>query len=121
MKHIKELLKFLAIMDTDSKQVSITNVAVIVIITKIALSPFDWISASTLLIALLNYSHKRYESNKAQKNKDELEVIEDVPLSSIVPLATQEDLIKLRNELSEVKDKASKLSLSIGLKGGANG
>lgn len=62
---IKRTLKFLNLTDR-SNNLSITNVAVIVLISKIAVSPLDWPTAAGLLVALLNYSHKRTESNKIE-------------------------------------------------------
>lgn len=59
MKYIKKILKFLNLLDKD-ENLSITNIAVIVLLTKIALiNTLDWPVVASLLLALINYGHKR--------------------------------------------------------------
>lgn len=60
-------LRFFSLVDREGN-LSISNVAVIVIVTRIAIAPFDWATAAALLVSLLNYSHKRYETNKYEAN-----------------------------------------------------
>lgn len=51
-----------------SGKLSWTNLAVAVCIVKIAVAPtFSIPEVAALLLSLLNYGHKRYESNKAEK------------------------------------------------------
>ena len=68
-----KVLYKLNLTDHGNHKLSITNIAVIVCITKIALSPVISITEiGALLLSLLNYAHKRGESNKvvkAEKNK----------------------------------------------------
>lgn len=53
-----KFLGWLNLLDVEGK-LSITNLAMYVIILKVSLSPFDWASAVTLFIVCLNYMHKR--------------------------------------------------------------
>lgn len=63
----KKVLKFLSLLDRGGN-LSITNIAVIVCITKIAISPtFTITEVGALMLSLLNYAHKRKESNKGDK------------------------------------------------------
>lgn len=56
---LKKVLAFLNLGDRQGN-LSVTNLAVYTLLAKIAMSPtLDWPTASGLLIALLNYSHKR--------------------------------------------------------------
>lgn len=55
----KRVLNFLSLLDRDGN-LSISNVAVIVCVTKIAAAPkFSIEEVGALLVALLNYAHKR--------------------------------------------------------------
>ena len=63
----KNLLSFFNLLDRGNK-LSITNVAVIVLLTKMAIAPFDWAVAAGLFVTLLNYAHKRQESNQMDKD-----------------------------------------------------
>lgn len=92
MKQFHKLLKFLNLTDRGG-DLSITNIAVIVIITKMALAPFDWVTAAGLMISLLNYAHKRSETNKSVK---EAKIIEDAN-------QTKSELEALKEEVAQVK------------------
>ena len=59
-------LRFFNLVDRNCN-LSITNIAVIVLITKMAIAPFDWATAAGLLVTLINYSHKRYANAQAEK------------------------------------------------------
>lgn len=73
-KMLKKLLKFLQLVDREGN-LSITNIAMIVLITKLAvLSQFTMTEVSAFLLALLNYSHKRMESNKFSKKEMEQKI-----------------------------------------------
>lgn len=62
---LAQVLAFFNLTDRAGK-LSITNVAVIVLITKIAMaSTLDWAVVAGLLVTLLNYGHKRIETNKS--------------------------------------------------------
>lgn len=66
-KFFCKTLRFLNLVDR-SCNLSITNIAVIVLITKIAMAPtLDWQTAAALLVTLLNYAHKRKETNSIVK------------------------------------------------------
>lgn len=97
----KRILKFLQLTDR-AGDLSITNVAVIVLITKIALAAtLDWATAAGLLIALLNYSHKRHESNKSIKDAQK-----DLEVSKVESLIQDmESRIKSTEELYTVISK----------------
>ena len=60
----KRLLKFLNLTDRQGN-LSITNIAVIVCITKVAIAPtFTITEVGALMLSLINYAHKRVETNK---------------------------------------------------------
>ncbi len=61
-----KLLRFFNLIDNDGN-LSITNVAVIVCITKMALaSQFSGMDVGALLATLLNYAHKRVINDAAK-------------------------------------------------------
>lgn len=65
---IGPLCRRLSLVDGRGSSLSLTNLAVIVCIVKIAVAPQISIpEIGALLLSLLNYGHKRYESNKAAK------------------------------------------------------
>lgn len=75
MNYIKKALKFLNLVDR-SGNLSITNIAVIVCITKIAMAPeFSMAEIGALLVSLMNYAHKRVET--AKLDKSDLSIMEE--------------------------------------------
>lgn len=65
-KFFCKILRFFNLVDRDCN-LSITNIAVIVLITKMAMaSEIDWPTAAGLMVALLNYAHKRNAVNKTE-------------------------------------------------------
>lgn len=61
---MSKVLTFLNLLDSDGN-LSITNVAVIVCVTKLAIAPeFSIAEVGALLCSLLNYSHKRYVNSQ---------------------------------------------------------
>mgnify|MGYP005986997811 CR=1 FL=1 len=73
MKNLNKLLQKLRFLDEEGR-LSITNLAMITILTKVALAPaMDNQSIIAMFLALMNYSHKRHELNKA-KNLDSKKV-----------------------------------------------
>lgn len=109
VKFFKKLLKFLQLTDK-AGDLSISNIAVIVVITKIAItSTFDWATSATLLMALLNYSHKRHATNKAvrdeQLDQKEAEVVKQVSelVSRVSSLeGTQEQVAKQAEQVQKI-------------------
>ncbi len=67
---LHRLLSFLNLLDSDGN-LSITNIAVIVMVTKIALmTQMTGVDAVALVSTLLNYSHKRIvNANAADPNQ----------------------------------------------------
>lgn len=112
MKYIRKLLKFLQLVDREGN-LSITNIATIVVITKIAIAAsIDWGVISALLVTLLNYGHKRHESNKVRPTAQiavDLKPLQD----SINKMA--DDIQEVKKVADEAKDKASKVALASGL------
>lgn len=54
------ILKFFNLLDSQDN-LSVTNIAVIVCVTKIAIAPqFSITEVGALMVTLLNYAHKRY-------------------------------------------------------------
>lgn len=91
----KQLANFLNLLDAQGK-LSITNVAVIVCLLKLAFAPAASITeAGTLLVALANYAHKRY--------------------TSATPEPAEADP-ELQKQLNEMQSTVSNLALKAGLK-----
>lgn len=103
----KQLFAFFQLTD-DRGRLSITNIATMVVIAKIALAvSIDWGVISALLITLLNYSHKRHVGCRSVHTPpDHSEAIE----------LLESKLDEVSKVADEAKDKASKLSLATGLK-----
>jgi hypothetical protein len=84
MTYIKSVLAFLNILDREGN-LSITNLAVIITLTKLAIAPqASLVDTGTLLIALANYSHKRLVTRDSVKSV----VVEDI----ITPQITEYQL-----------------------------
>ena len=65
MVFLSKILTFLSLADKDGN-ISLTNLGVVVCITKIAIAPtLDWQVISALLLTLLSYNSKRYTIAKA--------------------------------------------------------
>lgn len=113
-------LRFFNLVDR-SCNLSITNIAVIVLITKMAVSDFDWPTAAGLMVALLNYGHKRSETNKAVKSE---QITTDILTSAVQAIeATKADLKALEDKFQatatlaeESKKTLSNLNLSMGFR-----
>lgn len=66
---MKRILKFLNLLDESGEAVSLTNIALIVLIAKMALAPVvDWPSVVAVITAFGNYSHKRYIASKGDSS-----------------------------------------------------
>lgn len=65
----QKLLKFFQLSDSDGN-LSISNIAVIVCITKVAIAPvFSITEVGALMISLMNYAHKRHVINSGEEEK----------------------------------------------------
>lgn len=97
---MNKVLSFFNLLDAEGN-LSITNLAVIVVLVKLAISPSASLTeAGTLLIALANYAHKR----AVNKNSQVLEVD---------PLKPQVD--EISKKLEDMSSQVSALALSSGL------
>lgn len=68
MTTVYKILNFLSLLDKDNN-ISITNVAVIIMVTKLMFIPtFTLAEVSAFVIVMLNYGHKRRENAKAASN-----------------------------------------------------
>lgn len=95
--------KFFRLID-ENNQMSITNIAVLVVIYKVGTAQeVDLYDAGLILIALLNYSYKRYmnvnESKKVNKETEEGQ-----------GLANQ-----VKEDIKALKDKVGSLQVAVGL------
>lgn len=98
---MKQIFKFLNLLDHEGN-LSITNLAVIVVLIKLAIAPAATLTeAGTLLIALANYAHKRVVTNSVP------EVTED----TITPQVEE-----MQTKLDEVSSQVSALSMNAGIK-----
>lgn len=92
-----KILKFLNLTDFRGN-LSITNIAVIIMVTKLAfLQSFSLTEVSAFLIAMLSYSHKRYESARAENKVNR----------------TSTELFK---KVEELQNKVSAIDLKTGLR-----
>ena len=105
MKHLKHLLKFLSLGD-DQGNLSLTNLAMLIIVVKIALVPqASLIDLGTLLLAAANYAHKRYVNSKTQEpappvNLDPLHSrLSQAELQATTAMAVVENLTKDVNSI----------------------
>ena len=115
---LNKVLRFLNLSDR-AGNLSITNIAVIVVITKIALAPtFTITECAALLVTLLNYGHKRIQSAKAEQVvKVDLSNVESAIQSiqsQVDTLTTNKDVLEKR--LTEAEEKTSKYALAHALK-----
>ncbi len=78
MRHLKEALKFLSLVDA-SGNISITNLVVVVLMARMG----DWPTAAALLFALLNYMHQRHEAAKDARAKAELAKFDAISFSVV--------------------------------------
>lgn len=63
-----KLLNALSLLDNKGEKLSLTNIALIVCVVKVAMAPnVSFAEISALLLALLNYSYKRHVSNSAEQ------------------------------------------------------
>jgi hypothetical protein len=111
---IKKILCFLNLTSHDGS-ISLTNVAMYVVLTKIAIEPNISIpELLTFFIVLANYAHRRSVNSHA---KPEAPVVDLLYLENqITELKnSQESLDELKKTVEETKDKTSKLSLALGL------
>jgi len=107
------ILGFFQLTDINNR-LSISNIAVMVILVKIALSPvIDWVVVGGLLISLLNYGYKR-RCLLVKEREDRADLTLSTPASlDLTPFTTRlDDIEKVANE---AKEKASKIALATGI------
>lgn len=98
---MNKLLTFLNLLDAQGN-LSITNVAVLVTLIKLAISPSASITeAGTLLVALANYAHKRKTTSDV--NKTQLDVEAKI----------QDAMTSATNQINELQGKVNGLVLRI--------
>lgn len=93
MDRVKKVLNFLRILD-ENALLSLTNIAVIVVLVKLAVADYlDFEAVAALLAVLSGYSYKRFV------NKDRKPVENNA-----------------ENRLSEIEDKLSRVAMAVGFK-----
>jgi hypothetical protein len=101
---MNKALSFLNLLDR-SKKLSLTNLALYVLIVKIALVPqLSVADGAVLFLGILNYMHKRFEANKSSK-------IEATEQSEVVAKLRKE----MEEQLSVVRDEIGKVSVASGI------
>lgn len=96
---MKKVLEFFNLLDNQGK-LSITNLAVIVVLSKLIMAPAAGLTeAVTLLIALVNYGHKRMVNNKTVKSE---------------PTADKSE--EINQEIEKLKSQLAALNISVGVK-----
>lgn len=82
-----KLLNFVNLVDKN-RNLSITNMAVYVLLFKIATAKtLDWPTAAALMLSLINYGHKRKYTTLSENQIE------------------NEDLINIKNTIAKIKDK----------------
>jgi len=97
VRKIRKFLGFLRLLD-ENAQLSITNIAVIIVMTKVAMTPLlNFAQVATLLGVISTYSFKRFVQRKAPK-KEKVSIVE-----------------KLMEDLTLVKGDIDKIKIGIGV------
>lgn len=102
---MNKILSFLNLQDSNGN-LSITNLAVYAALVKMMFVPGASLEdAGILLVAILNYSHKRFtvNSNEQKSVKVENQLVVDID--------------QIKEELAKVKSATSALSIQSGFKG----
>jgi hypothetical protein len=122
MKVVYKILRFFNLVDKGNN-LSITNIALVVVLTKIVIAPsFSIEECGVLMLALLNYAHKRHEAAKTDRSmfqsidelKADVESYKSAYLSQIDSL--KKELAEVKAISEDAKDKAIKLSTVTSLK-----
>ena len=104
---ITKAATFLKLVDEHDQKLSLTNLALIVVVIKLALAPVVSITdVGTLFVTLLAYSAKKTINNQ-QKNAEAIP-IDTTSLEKSIGSAVQ--------EIESLKSKVTSLSLATGLK-----
>jgi hypothetical protein len=104
VKKIARSLKFLNLLDKDSN-LSISNIAVIIVLVKLAFTPsLSLIDAGTLLVTLMNYAHKRHSGSKQVQQSSEFEQ------------SIKDKLTEFESKLSDNESNVAAAMLKVGLK-----
>lgn len=104
VKKITRSLRFLNLLDKDSN-LSISNIAVLIMLFKLALTPsLSLVDAGMLLITLMNYAHKRHSSAKSITQSNEFE-------SNI-----KSKLLEFESKLTDTESNVAAAMLKVGLK-----
>lgn len=78
IKYIREFIAYLGLASNDKKSISLTNILMVVVIVKIAMTPtLTMTDIAVLLGALTNYIHKRKGASenlhlKEEENKEDV-------------------------------------------------
>lgn len=98
---MKAILNFFNLLDSEQR-LSITNVAVLVVLVKLALSPSASITEAGMLLATLaNYAHKRVTNQNNQTPEED----------TLTPQVND-----MQKKLEDMATKVSGLAMSAGIK-----
>lgn len=102
--NFRKVLDFFQLSDREGN-ISLTNLSLIIVITKIAITPFDWTGAAILLPVIASYMHKRVELNKMATKEEQdltplLEEIENLK-------ANQEEMNKVATDTQKLVSQAN--------------
>ena len=99
-----------------SKKLSITNLAVLICVAKMAIAPqVSLVDAGMLLISLLNYGHKRSEGNKAAKEERKELVVSAIQEQIDSMQSKIEDTVKLNETTLKQAEEVAKIVRNNGL------
>lgn len=98
------LLAFLNLLDFQDK-LSITNLAMYLILLKVSFSQLDWASAVALFTLCANYAHKRSVSSKVATQDTESEIEKAKAMIAETTKATSQQIEELRSVITTVAVK----------------
>lgn len=111
MKTIYKVLRFFNLIDR-SNDLSITNIILITVVIRLVIAPvFSLEECGVLMLALLNYAHKRHEAAKVDRSMFQSMNVIKAEVESF-----KKELAEVKAVSEEAKDKVSKLSTANGLK-----
>lgn len=107
MNKLTEFLTFIKVIDAHDGQISLTNLALIVVLVKIAIAPtVSIVDAGTLFVSLLAYSGKKVINNQQM----------NAQAAPIDTTAIEKSVSQVTDQMEAMKSKINALTMATGLK-----
>lgn len=115
MAWVKKILAFLRVTDAHDGRLSLSNISVIVVLTKIAFMPAcSEMDIGALLVVLLNYAYKKRLASDAIKDADDMP--EAVGALEHTVKTLSESAAGTSKAIEDLNAKVSKLGLAVGFR-----